>query len=201
MKGLVLKDFYVLSRQMRSFFVLIVIFSLLPGSNMTIFAVIYAAMLPYTALAYDERAKWDQLAGMMPYSTRQLVLSKYILGWIASGATSLLALLAGVVERGLGIGQASEPSMALLAFCVGTLMMSITLPLMFRLGVERGRMFFVILMVVIACGSAGLLSGLAEEDGVQPLMALLTLVLPLAAVLLSAVSILVSIRLYSRRER
>ena len=65
---------------MKIFLVLLVAFALIPGYSMSAFAVMYAAMLPMTALAYDERSKWDTLAAMMPYSTGALVLSKYLLG-------------------------------------------------------------------------------------------------------------------------
>lgn len=74
MKGLLIKDFSVLTRQMRIFLVMIVVFAMLPSTsiNLSYFAVIYAAMMPYTSLAYDERSKWDQLAGTCPIPKRKL---------------------------------------------------------------------------------------------------------------------------------
>ena len=80
MKGLLLKDWYTLTRQLKFILAMLVFFSILPGYSTVSFALVYAAMLPITALAYDERSKWDELAAMMPYSVRELVLSKYILG-------------------------------------------------------------------------------------------------------------------------
>ena len=77
MKALLKKDIFVLIRQMRMFLVMIVVFSVLPGMNMSIFAIVYCGMLPYTAMAYDERSKWTQLAAMMPYTPGHIVLSKY----------------------------------------------------------------------------------------------------------------------------
>ena len=77
MSALLLKDYYVIFRQMKIFLLLILVFSCIPGTFYSTFAVVYASMLPYTALAYDERSKWDQLAAMMPYSARDVVLSKY----------------------------------------------------------------------------------------------------------------------------
>ncbi|MEG2037837.1 MAG: ABC-2 transporter permease, partial [Ruthenibacterium sp.] len=62
MKGLLLKDFYVLWKQARVLLLLMLAFTVLPG--MSAFVILYAAMLPYTALAYDEQAKWDTLAAM-----------------------------------------------------------------------------------------------------------------------------------------
>ena len=83
MSALLLKDYYVIFRQMKIFLLLILVFSCIPGTFYSTFAVVYASMLPYTALAYDERSKWDQLAAMMPYSARDVVLSKYLFGWIS----------------------------------------------------------------------------------------------------------------------
>ena len=96
MKGLLLKDLYTLGKQMKIFLVLLVAFALIPGYSISAFAVMYAAMLPMTALAYDERSKWDTLAAMMPYSTGALVLSKYLLGYFLAFCAALIALAAQV---------------------------------------------------------------------------------------------------------
>ena len=91
MKALILKDLYVLWKQMRVFIVILLVISISNGTFGSVFIVLWVAMLPYTAMAYDERSKWDQLAAMMPYSTRDLVLSKYVLGWLFTGAAGILA--------------------------------------------------------------------------------------------------------------
>ena len=65
MSALILKDFYVLWKQMRLFLLLLLVFSAIPGSFNSTFVVVYAAMLPYTAMAYDERSKWNQMAAML----------------------------------------------------------------------------------------------------------------------------------------
>lgn len=198
MKALVIKDLCVLIRQMRVFLLMVIVFAVLPGSNMTVFAVVYAAMMPYTALAYDERSHWDQLARTMPYSTRDLVVSKYVLGWLFTAAAAAVALLAGLIERRF-IPQAVSPATVALSFCVGLMMMAVTLPPMFRFGVEKGRMLFILVMVVVACGSAGLVGGIAESAGTQVLLPRLMLALPLAAVVLTAVSVPLSVKLYEKR--
>ena len=70
MKALILKDTYVMWKQTKVLLILILVFSCLPGAFYPTFAVVYAAILPYSAMAYDERSKWDQLAAMLPYSDR-----------------------------------------------------------------------------------------------------------------------------------
>lgn len=194
MKALIKKDLYVLTRQMRIFLVMIVVFTLLPGASMTVFAVVYTAMLPYTALAYDERSKWDQIAAMLPYTNADIVLAKYLLGYLMVGAAAALNLAAKLVTH-------SELGVILLGFCMGLIMMAVTLPLMFRFGVERGRMFFIVLMVFLGVGGASLVTGISESPNTQSMEHLLIMVLPAAAVILNAISIPISILLYGRRNR
>lgn len=201
MKGLLIKDLSILTRQMRVFLVMIVFFAVLPGSNMATFAVIYAAMMPYSTLAYDERSKWDQLAGMMPYSKTEIVLSKYILGWCFVAGTALLSVIAGLVESRL-FNKVSSPQAAVLAACAAVIMMDITLPPMFRFGVERGRMFFILIMVILGCGGASLIGGaVGDAADARTLLSLLELALPAAAAVLTLISVPLSIRLYANRDR
>ena len=49
MKGLLLKDWYTLIKQMKIMLVLMLVFACVPGYSMAAFAVVYAAMLPVTA--------------------------------------------------------------------------------------------------------------------------------------------------------
>jgi len=194
MRALIKKDLFVLIRQMRMFLVIIVVFAILPGNSMTVFAVVYTAMLPYTALAYDERSKWDQMAAMLPYTNGDIVLSKYLLGYLLMGCAALLSLAAKLITR-------SDPSGMLLGLCIGLLMMALTLPPMFRFGVEKGRMFFVFLMVLLGVGGTSLVTGITESPNTGSMEHLLMLILPLAAVVLNLVSIPLSIVLYGRRDR
>ena len=76
MKGLLLKDCYILQRQMKWFMGLILVFALLPNAYLQLFAIVYGALVPYTTIAHDEQSPWGQLAGMMPYPVRPLVLSE-----------------------------------------------------------------------------------------------------------------------------
>lgn len=194
MKALMQKDLYVLSRQMRFFLLVIVIFAVMPGNSMTTFSVVYAAMMPYTALAYDERSKWDQIAAMMPYTDGDIVLSKYLLGYLFVAAAAGIGMAAKLITR-------ADSGSVLMGLCVGLLMMALTLPMMFRFGVEKGRMFFILLMVGIAVGGASAVTGVMEDSGAEAVKQLLMVVLPVAAVVLNAISIPLAIKLYAGRNR
>ena len=78
---------------MRAFLVLIIIFSIMPNMPISPFAMIYAAMLPINALAWDEQSKWNNLADMMPYSKFQLVFTKYLFGYICLFCAALLSAI------------------------------------------------------------------------------------------------------------
>ena len=91
MRGLIMKDMLTIAKQAKAFLILILFFAVIPSFSGSSFAMLYAAMMPISALAYDENCKWDQLAAMMPYSVRDIVLSKYLFGYICPGDTETAA--------------------------------------------------------------------------------------------------------------
>ncbi len=195
MKALIMKDVYVLWKQMRIFLLILAVMSMTGGIFNNIFVVIWCSMLPYSAIAYDERSHWDQLAAMMPYSRRDVVLSKYVLGWLCmAGAVALSLVLQGAA--GLAGGPGPEPALMLTSLMGGIVALDVTLPLIFRFGVERGRLVFMIVVFGIAI-SGGALAGMAEDiKGIPvPVMA----VTPLIAVIATAVSIPLAMKLYKAR--
>ncbi len=203
MKALVLKDIYVLWKQMRIFLLIVLVLSAIPSTFNNVFAVIYAAMLPYTAVAYDERSHWDQLAAMMPYTNRAIVLSKYVLGWLCILTAAVLSLLLQGILSLVLADYFFSPSMVFLAVWGAAAILAVTLPLMFRFGVERGRMVM-FLIIFLVCAGAGALSSVAisasKAQGFVlsgPLMA----ALPLMAVVLTLISVPLSVRLYQQKDR
>ena len=74
MKALLLKDWYVLRKQAWAYLIIVLVWGAIPSEVLNLLAVVYGAMIPYTAMAYDERSKWDTLAGMLPYADRERVL-------------------------------------------------------------------------------------------------------------------------------
>ena len=201
MKALLMKDFYTLWRQLRVYLLVMLVISVFNGSFGNIFITIWAALLPYTAMAYDERSKWDQLAAMMPYSTRDLVLEKYVFGWLCIGSAAVLSGLIGGVLAVI-LHRSFSGAFLLLSVCTALCVLDLTLPLMFRFGVEKGRlaMFLVIFLV---CGAAGAISSIAVSEGTGNRVVLphaLMPVLLIAAVVLTAVSVPLSMGFFQRRQ-
>ena len=158
MIGLILKDLFTLTRQALMYIVFIAVFSLMPGYNMASFAVMMACMMPMTALAYDERSHWDRLAASMPYTTAQLVLSKYLMGLILMLCSVALGIIALPLQR-LVNPDVSLPellSVSLGALGAGMLIQGVLLPVMFRFGTEKARLFMLVLMGAVFAGIAAL---------------------------------------------
>ena len=192
MKALILKDFYVIWKQMRTFIVVILLLAMMNSAYYMVFLVVWCSMLPYTAMAYDERSHWNQLAAMMPYSKRDIVLSKYVLGWICMAASGVFCL---AVQAAAGIVSGSAPSVPTLlaSLCVGIISLDITLPAVLRFGVERGRMIFMVLIFGVMI-SIGVLVDMVDE--LPSLSVPLAVLLPLGAAAGTALSIPLSIKLY-----
>lgn len=200
MKALLYKDAMVLWKQMKIMLLLILVFSVLPSGFQNTFAVLYAALLPYSALAYDERSRWDRMAAM-PYSAQDIVTEKYVFGWIAALGTLTLTLVLRLVSQYLlHLGEGASVEMLLMAFFGSLIAMAVTLPLMFRFGVEKGRLAM-LLLIGLVCGGAAGVAGM-ETFTVGSVQNLPVLLLAVAvAVAANAVSIPIAARCYAAREK
>ena len=188
MKALILKDLYTLYKQLKFFLLMIVIFACMPGSSFAGFAIIYAAMLPITAIAYDERSKWNHLAAMMPYSTRQLVLSKFALGCLLTASAVALSIVAQFIVsqvRHIAFGEI-ELITILFFFAIALILQAINLPFMFRFGVEKGRLAFIILIIIST-------SAMTLGQGILKLFAHVTQNMALALAIIAVITALINL--------
>ena len=201
MKALLYKDAMVLWKQMKVMLLLILIFAVLPSEFQNVFAVLYAALLPYSALAYDERSRWDRMAAAMPYSPREIVAEKYVFGWAAALGTLALTLVLRLVSQDLlHLGEGASVEMLLMAFLGSLIAMALTLPLLFRFGVEKGRLAM-LLLIGLVCGGAAGVSGMDVFTSGSAVASLPGLLLTAAlAVAANAISIPIAARCYAARE-
>ena len=203
MKALLLKDFLTLSRYLRMALLFVVIFACIPGGSMAAYALVFAAMIPITALAYDEQSKWPRLAAMMPYSPRQLVMSKYVLGYIMLGGAILLSVVSTVVTT-LVRGDVLDPaslSMMLILACAASLILAVIMPLIMYFGVEKGRL----VMLVGVAAIVGVTFALGDIDvlmaALDASLVTVTAVFLVVCVAVNALSIPLSVRIYNRKNR
>ena len=159
MKALLYKDACVLWKQMKFMLVIIAVFCLLPNSfGLNAFFVVYPGlMLPVSLMAYDERAHWDSFAAKLPYPPRALVLSRYAAGWLLTLLAGVLYLVGALIQdQGAPLGTALGTLGWVLA--VVLLCQAILFPFFFRVGTEQGRLYMILLSVLLLLGGVGLTS-------------------------------------------
>lgn len=194
MKGLLIKDFLVIAKQLKLFLLLIPIMALTAGTSLASIAILLGAVLPMTAVAYDEQSKWEQLAAMMPYSKKDLVLSKYLLGYLCMAGATILFLLAQFVLTIVTAGNTdSSFFMILLSIVNGLLLIAVNMPILFKFGAQKGRFVF-ILFLGLGCAAASIFNHVNAEVPVYGAKFLPAIVLILA-ILANIVSVMISMRL------
>lgn len=206
MKGLLLKDFYLSWRYCRAFLVIVAVFlavSFTGDDNIffLIYPIMIASVIPMTLLSYDEHDKWMAYSGTLPYTRAQLVSVKYLVGLCFGSVAFLISMAATTVRMLMGGGfileQFAVVGTALLALgCLGP---ALILPYVFKYGAEKGRIAFYVTVGVFS-GVAAVLAGMGFQiqtmtRGLWPLA-----VVAGVAILLYALSWVLSIRFYQKRE-
>ncbi|MGI6366345.1 MAG: ABC-2 transporter permease [Bacillota bacterium] len=202
MKGLILKDLLNLKAQYKVFVVMIlffVVFALMGDSHDTLGVILtmITIMLPITALAYDERSQWDKYALTMPVSRRDLVLSKYLLGLLLAGA-SLIVNIAFQILSGPGL-TGTAVSSCLGGGCGAIFALSLILPVMFKFGVEKGRLVLMLAMF-FPLGIMFLGRGKNLPMPGPEVMHILPYAAGAALVLIFLFSLVISLRIYRFKE-
>lgn len=205
MKGLLIKDFYMTARYCRAFLLIVAVFiavSFFGDDNIffIVYPVMIAGVIPMTLISYDERDKWTQYSGTLPYTRAQLVSSKYLIGLIFGSAAFVLSVAASV-SRMLANGYFSLTELSVISavlLVLGLIGPSLILPFAFKYGAEKGRIAFYI-MIGIICAAGVLLSGLGF-NAVMPEGPWAPAVTAAAAVLLYAASWRLSVAFYKKRE-
>ncbi len=153
MKGLLLKDWYLLTRYARSLLLISIVFlCLIPFAGDNMFIHIYPCMLlgmfPATLYSYDEREKWTVYSQALPVSREQYVTAKY-----AFGALLLAAFLAILSVLMLLFRTEDFETVIAVACTLGLLIPSLMMPLLLRLGAERGRIAYLVFIGALFGGS------------------------------------------------
>ena len=193
MKGMLLKDLMTLRRTMLLYLVLIVFFAVSNGGAGAAFAMFYSIAMPVNMIAVDERSRFDRLMPMLPVKPVVCVLDKYIGAW---GCLVLAAVL-GVISESVRVGALTLSPVILPAVAVCLISQAITLPLLFKFGVDQGRMIYMIAIIVMA-GLLGALGSVIDGQFFVPAQWMTALAL-VAAVGLNIGSILVSKKVYMGR--
>lgn len=203
MAGLLLKDLLSLKKQAIAYGAVAVfyVFLAIADGNAMFFGwmlVLLSIMMPLTAVAFDERAKWDKYALTMPVSRTQLVLSKYILSYILIGIAVTIYIVFSALY---GMNIFAKESLLLYAAMIGiaVFFISLLMPAIVKFGTEKARIYMLAIVMVPT-----LLVMMIAKSGVpmpseQTLMHI-AYALPVVILLLAVGSILLSISIFKRKE-
>lgn len=207
MKGLLLKEWYMMKKYCRAYLLITVIFlavSCVSDNNMffALYPCLLCGMIPINLLSFDEHSGWIRYSGALPYSKAQIVSAKYL--------TELFTLFPVLAATGIvqtvrmalnDTFQLGNLLVALLAtFMLTAISVSVCLPFIFRFGTEKGRIVYFV-MVGMFFGGVAVASRLFAE---KPVLKMDTNTLIICLVLvgcgLYALSWALSIAFYKRRE-
>ena len=207
MKGLLLKDLYMTAKYCRSYLLIAAVFiavSFVGNDNMffIFYPCLLCGMIPVNLLGYDERSRWLQYSETMPYSRAQIVSGKYLIGLGAQSAMLLVTAIAQAIRMNINNSFSASDYlvMIMLLLIMSMLSSSICLPFIFKLGVEKGRMAYYVMIGIICGGSV--VASTVLRDAMQSDIKL-NGVLALVAVLgiaIYALSWYLSIVFYKKRE-
>jgi len=207
MKGLVLKDLYNLRKYGRTILLISAFYIMMTFmmENATMFAgmiVVMFAITSVTSFAYDSQSGWETYVLSIPVSRKDVVLSKYVLALLLAVAGELLAMLVGwlngIIKNTSNFSEVLITAYVL--FVVAVVFLSILLPLVYKFGVERSRVIILAVFAIpvaagFVLGQTGTMPEISEQTVSQML-----LLSPLAIVLCSIVSFMISFAIYRKKE-
>ena len=215
MTGLILKDFLILRKTLRSYLTILVIYTAVAFSgfwNASFvggFMMVMVAMLPMNVFAYDKQAKWDTYGLALPVGRTKTVAARYLCVLLLLLGSVVLTAIAGLALY--TTGHLEDPAEFMVSCAVigliAVLMNAALLPFLYKFGPERARimlysmvgfLFFVGWLLLVPLGGIGWLKSLGEPTPAQ--ISAIPFIAAIAGVVLLAVSFLLSRHFYGAKD-
>ena len=215
MKGLLIKDILNMKNYMKQL-VLVLIFFIAYGiflKNGTFVGTMITLMLSMqviTTMSYDEYAKWDKYALTMNINRKDIIISKYIFFTISIiigivvGITTSIAINQ-IAKLDTGMNEIIVTS--IVVPCVFAILFSIIIPVVFKTGVEKGRIVMMLILFIPAI-LVGAIVKISEKANItmpspsnlEILMKFGVLGIVLLTILAVFISYKVSLSIYNKKE-
>ena len=214
MKSLILKDLFNIGHNAKSMLFILVVFAvaLIPFSGVEGYIFVCAilcSMMIVTTFSFDDNSKWTRYAMIMPVSKKELVVGKFVVLAIFCAVGSLFGLVIGsiggfamrkITFDFAGIGELLF--LALAAWVISLIFGSMSIPLVFKFGAEKGCVLLLVSFLIpagICFGIYQLLAMLGVELTDQ-LVFILLCCSPILALAWCYVMYQISYRIFSRQE-
>lgn len=208
MKGLLLKDFYMTAKLCKPFVFLDVVFLAvyLSGYGNQFFVYypcVLTGLIPMSLISYDERERWDLYAGTMPYTRAQMVSAKYLVGLLGSiliFAVTAVAEVLRVMANQITVADAVILFATLITVSLAA--PAVLYPFVFKLGAEKGRIVYYIVICAVCAMSVSFSSTTSVAGEAVTAVSSMRdgLIACAATIIVYAASWLLSIYFYQKRE-
>lgn len=213
MRGLLTKDLRLMAGQKRFFIVVlgIAVLFFIAGQN-EMFVVGYVTMLcaffAISTIHYDEFNKGNTFLFTLPFTRKEYALEKYVFGILTGGTAWLVSSAVGAAlayTRGnMDMGEWVFSILVYVLFIF--IMLDLMIPIELKFGAEKGRiasmlLFFAIFGILFLSMEISDKFGIDFSGMVETMnMGKLTLVLVVFALLLTAVSVTVSMKIMEKKQ-
>lgn len=217
MTGLILKDFLILRKTLRSYLFIMIVYAAIAFSGVWtadivgVLMVVVLMMLPMNIFAYDKQCQWDTYGLALPVGRTRTVAARYLCVLLLCVFSVALTAVLGVALY--AAGRVEEPVEFMVTCSVMGLMSvlvnAIMLPFLYKFGPERARMMFfgimggVVLLIAAFLFPLGGLNWLKSLELTEPTFKQATIiptVAALAGLVLLALSFLLSRYFYGSKD-
>lgn len=152
MKGIIIKDIINLRSQYKAYIIILALWfamGIIGGDN-TFFGgimIMFVVMLPISTMSYDEKNNWNKFALAMPVSRRDIVLAKYL---FMGCCLVIIAAISFIGNFIISRDVSDSLLFTFYAFPAGLLINAVLLPMMYKFGVEKGKVIFTAAMLLSA---------------------------------------------------
>lgn len=207
MRGLILKDLFILKQNYKTFFVLIIFFilAMFQNSSAASFTSVINAvftMMITTTISYDNLAKWDKYALTMPITRKEMVLSKYICSIIFNLIGLVLGIVIvfamGIIRNNLNITEIFISAIS--SAIVMIIFISLMFPLVYKFGVEKFRIFLILIFMIPVFFILALSNMTNVGKLIDKWLIYIIISVPVIAVIGFVLSYFISIKIYENKE-
>lgn len=212
MTGLVLKDFLMMRKTLKTYLIFFALYlgmaiaGIFPISIVTSMVTVIIAILPISTFVYDDAAKWDRYAVSLPLGRRKVVGARYLFIALLLLVSAAFGLLTIVLAPLMGQGELTElAATVLVTITYGLVLNDIMIPLVYKIGAERARMYlYIIVFAPVILLFLAVRLGLLDLSGLSAIsegtVLLVCSLMPVAGVAGLGLSYLISCRIYEKKE-
>lgn len=198
MLGLLLKDIYNIKKQAIWYLAMIVLFcglsiALKNVAFSSTIGILITVSMPLTAIAYEEKYGWQKFVIASGTKTSAIIGEKYLLGIVFALISMIFYLCTFMI-----VGEAEQRAIEITApICMQFFILAVVLPMVFRFGVEKGRVYMIAAVVALMAILIAVFPLLGDMQDGGTAFVICTSVLTAVAM---CVSFLVSLKIYKSKE-